>query len=188
MTDSSDYTTGDYIIITAKAFLTFPETNFDPLELIDGKIVALASPSTFHQRIVGALYVKIVNYINSNKGGCILMLSPFDVVLDEYNVVVPDISVICEKSKLDDKRCNGSPDWIIEVVSGNWRDDYIRKLNLYMECGVREYWIVDPQKQKTVVYYLGDRDNIINFYDFSQDIPVNIYYGKLSVNISGLLE
>ncbi|MDE5947056.1 MAG: Uma2 family endonuclease [Oscillospiraceae bacterium] len=177
---------------TAEEFLAFAETNSEPMELIDGEIVYLASPSIIHQRIIGSIHFEIMNYIKSNKGDCIPMLSPFDVRLQDDNVVVPDISVICDKSKLSDgKRCNGSPDWIIEVVSSNWKDDYIRKLHLYEENGVREYWIVDPQRRKTVVYFFEDNNNIINIYDFSQSIPVNIYKNnpvQLSINIDELLK
>ena len=83
--------------------------------------------------------------------------------------------VICDKSKLDGKRCNGAPDFIIEIVSpGNPADDYIRKLYHYENCGVREYWIADPRKKTiTVNYFEG---NIINSqYSFDSVIKVNIY-------------
>lgn len=176
---------------TVEEFLSFGETNSELMELINGEVVFLASPSTAHQRLVMQISSFINYYIRSNKGDCEVFPAPFDVILKDDNVVIPDISVICDKSKIDDKRCNGSPDWIIEIVSSNWKDDYIRKLSLYSENGVREYWIVDPKKKRTIVYYFEDNNNVVNFYDFSQDIPVNIYKNntdKLYINISELLK
>ena len=143
---------------TADEFFKFSETNSECMELIKGEIVYQASPSTIHQRIVGSVYFEIMNYIKSNKDDCIPIISPFDVKLNEYNVVIPDISVICDTSKLDDKRCNGAPDWIIEIVSSNWRDDFVRKLELYHDNNVREYWIVDPKNEKTLVYFFDESD------------------------------
>ena len=87
-----------------------------------------------------------------NKGKCEVYTAPFDVKLSESTVVIPDISVICDSSKLTDKGCSGAPDWIIEIVSSNAIHDYLLKLNLYQAYGVREYWIVDPKKQSVTVY------------------------------------
>jgi Uma2 family endonuclease len=176
------YTADEYFKLTADT---------DELsELIDGEIVAMASPSTVHQDIVGGLYFAIRSYIQANGGNCKPMISPYDVKLDDYNVVIPDVSVICDRTKIDGKRCNGSPDWIIEVVSSNWKDDYIRKLALYESFGVREYWIVDPQKQTTFVYYFEDK-NVIGFYNFDKPITVNIYRENstpLVINLRELLD
>ncbi len=72
-------------------------------------------------------------------------------------MVEPDISVICDKSKLTDRGCLGAPDWVVEIVSpGNSGHDYIRKLNLYADAGVREYWIVNPMTELVYVYYFED--------------------------------
>jgi Uma2 family endonuclease len=180
-------------LYTADEFFAFTEESDELLELVEGEVVAMASPSEIHQDIIGGLYTTIYNYIRTNKGSCKPLLSPFDVKLDDYNVVIPDVSVVCDRSKLDGKRCNGSPDWIIEVVSSNRRDDYVRKLALYEKSGVREYWIVDPKKNKVVVYYFEENNrnsNLIRFYEFSQTIPVNIYKDNptpLEINISELL-
>ncbi|SKA11011.1 Putative restriction endonuclease, partial [Carboxydocella sporoproducens DSM 16521] len=93
-------------------------------------------------------------------------VAPFDVRLPEEgeteencrNVVQPDISVICDRTKLDDKGCLGAPDWIIEVVSpSHTSHDYVRKLNLYERFGVREYWIVNPDSRHILVYRLGEQ-------------------------------
>lgn len=165
------------------------EDSSEQYELLDGEIVALASPSTIHQRLVMELSFAIHSYVKANGGSCSVMLSPYDVRLDDHNVVVPDVSVICDPTKIDDRRCNGSPDWVIEVTSSNRRDDYVRKLSLYERFGVREYWIVDPDEQKTIVYFFENK-KVVYFYDFSQTIPVNIYADnpiKLEINVSNLL-
>lgn len=179
---------------TADEFFNLNSESNELLELIDGKIVAMSSPSEIHQTIVTNLAIDIGMYIRSNKGACKVLVAPFDVKLDDSNVVIPDVSVICDKSKLDGKRCNGAPDWVIEVVSSNYKDDYFRKLNLYQVSGVREYWIVDPRINRTFVYFFEDMKedtNVIGFYDFNQTIPVGIYKDnsiKLEINIAKLLE
>ena len=91
-------------------------------------------------------------------------------------MVEPDISVICDPNKLTDRGCTGAPDWIVEIVSpSNSSHDYVRKLNLYMEAGVREYWIVDPLSMKIFVYHLGETDFKADAYTLQDKIKVNIY-------------
>ena len=146
-------------------------------ELIDGKIYYMAPPSTRHQRLCGRLYQTIANYIDSKQGGCEIFVAPFAVFLNENNsnnYVEPDISVICDTSKLDEKGCHGAPDWIIEVVSpGSKRMDYYTKLFKYRTAGVKEYWIVDYEKNVVTVYDFQNDDG--NDYTFSDTIPVGIY-------------
>lgn len=179
---------------TADEFFKIIQESNERFELRNGEIIAMSSPSTIHQELVMQLSWSINNYIKSNHGKCKVFPAPYDVKLDDYNVVIPDVSIICNLSKIDSKRCNGAPDWIIEVVSSNYKDDYIRKLSLYEKFGVREYWIVDPKKHTTFVYFFEDMkedSNIIGFYDFNQTIPVGIYKDKpiqLEINISKLLE
>lgn len=146
-------------------------------ELIDGQIYYMAPPSTRHQRISGRLYQTIANYIDSKKGECEIFVAPFAVFLNENNsnnYVEPDISVICDKNKITDKGCHGAPDWIIEVVSpGSKRMDYYIKLFKYRTAGVKEYWIVDYEKNVVTVYDFQNDDG--NDYTFSDKIPVGIY-------------
>lgn len=175
---------------TADEFLSFAETNSDCMELFDGEIVLLNSPDTIHQIILGEIFSEIISYIKSNNIKNELFIAPYDVRLDDFNVVIPDISVICDSSKITDKRCEGSPDWIIEIVSGNRYDDFYRKLALYKKSNVREYWIVDPKYKKTLVYFFEESD-FPEIYTFEQSITVNIYKNnpvKLSVNIEELLK
>lgn len=116
-------------------------------ELIDGNIYYMAPLGRKHQRIIGELYATIREYIKSNNGTCEVDIAPFAVFLnaDDKNYVEPDISVICDSGKLNDKGCVGAPDWIIEIVSpSSKRMDYFTKLFKYRTAGVKEYWIVDP--------------------------------------------
>ena len=146
-------------------------------ELIDGKIYHMAPPSWNHQRISGKLHQKISNYIDSNNGQCEALAAPFAVFLNDdgmMNYVEPDISVICDISKLDEKGCHGAPDWIVEIVSPSSKPrDYLIKLFKYRTAGVREYWIVDPGKHMTTVYFF--ENDTVEQYDFGEDIPVGIF-------------
>ena len=97
---------------------------------------------------------------------------------DGKNYVEPDISVICDQSKLDESGCHGAPDWIIEIVSpGSKPMDYFTKLFKYRTAGVREYWIVDPMKE-TVTVYRFEKESMED-YSFGENVPVGIYEGFL---------
>ena len=171
---------------TAEEFFNeSPETK-QHVELRDGKIIDFATPTIEHQDIVGGLYSEIRSFIKRNSGDCKPFVSPLDVKLDDYNVVQPDVFVICDPSRFDDKRCYGAPDWCIEVLSTNRRDDLIDKLALYQKFGVREYWIVDPKNEKTLVYFFENSD-FPNIYTFDAAVPVGIYGGKLNICIKDLL-
>lgn len=147
-------------------------------ELIDGQIYYMSPPSWNHQRISRKLHQAIANYIDSNNGKCETLAAPFAVFLneDDETYVEPDISVICDLSKLDEKGCHGAPDWIIEIVSPSSKPrDYMTKLFKYRSAGVREYWIVDPDKQMVSVYAF--EKNTVEQYSFGEEIPVGIYQG-----------
>ena len=158
-------------------------------ELIDGVVYDMAPPSTMHQRLSTKLSSKINSYIEKKQGKCEVFTAPFAVFLnaDNKNYVEPDISVICDKNKLDDRGCNGAPDWIIEIVSPSTkRMDYGIKLFKYRTAGVREYWIVNPATNIVNVFDLQN-DSFSDQYTFDADIPVCIY-NDLVINISELLK
>ena len=148
-------------------------------ELIDGQIYYMSAPSRIHQEILMFLSKTIANYIDSKKGPCKVYPAPFAVKLfvdDNRTVVEPDISVICDPNKLTDRGCTGAPDWIVEIVSpSNSSHDYIRKLNLYADAGVWEYWIVNPMNQSVYVYFLEDDKFRTTAYTLQDKINVNIY-------------
>ena len=146
-------------------------------ELIDGQIYYMAPPKRIHQRLVHQLERIIGNYIEEKHGDCEVYPAPFAVFLneDDKTYVEPDISVICDKNKLDDRGCFGAPDWIIEIVSPSTeRMDYGIKLFKYRSAKVREYWIVNPSKQVVMVY---DFEHELNtkLYSFDDTIPAVSY-------------
>lgn len=156
-------------------------------EVFDGQIYYMASPSQNHQIISMELSTILNSYLKNKKGSCRVFHAPFDVKLSDnpLTIVQPDLMIICDKSKLDEKRCNGAPDFIIEIVSpGNPSDDYIRKLYYYKNAGVREYWIVDPRR-KTVTVNFFDASLLNLQYSFDSTIKVNIYE-DLFINFSDI--
>ena len=158
-------------------------------ELIDGDLYAMAPPSRIHQELSFSIARKIADYIDKHNGNCKVYTAPFAVNLnaDDTTYVEPDISIICDKHKLTDKGCNGAPDFVIEIVSPSSRKmDYITKNTKYLEAGVREYWIVDPEKERTTIYYY-EKDVSPTIILFNQPITCGIYV-DLKINISELLQ
>ena len=158
-------------------------------ELVDGEMYDMAPPSTTHQRIVSRLHLKIAGYIESNGGKCEVFPAPFAVFLnkDERNYLEPDISVICDKHKIDEVGCNGAPDWVIEVVSpGSKHMDYGIKLYKYRTAGVREYWVINPMTKTVNVYDWEHGDENTNQYAFHEEIPSCIY-SDFSIGLDALL-
>lgn len=154
-------------------------------ELIDGSLYMRASPSRVHQEIVGELFGVIRDYIKKENGSCKTYVAPFAVFLnqDDRTYVEPDISVICDSSKLNDRGCLGAPDWIIEVVTpGSQRIDYMIKLFKYRAAGVKEYWIVDKSKNRIMVYNFEQND--MGEYTFSDIVSACIYeYLKIDFSV-----
>lgn len=157
-------------------------------ELIDGQIYDITPPSRKHQRIAGELFATIRNYIKQNNGTCEVNIAPFAVFLNgnDTNYVEPDISVVCDLGKLNDKGCTGAPDWMIEIVSpSSRRMDYFIKLFKYRTAGVREYWIVDPEKNRITTYNFESEDT--NDYTFTDSVKVGIYE-DLYIDFSDLVD
>lgn len=145
-------------------------------ELIDGTIYYMAPPGRRHQKLVHFLDRTIGNYVQDRHGECEVYPAPFAVLLNknDRNYVEPDISVICDRNKLNDRGCNGAPDFIIEVVSpGSRTMDYMTKLFKYRSAGVREYWIADIEKNRILVYFF--ETEFLNEYTFSDRVKVSIY-------------
>ena len=157
-------------------------------ELIDGQLYYMAPPNRRHQRILLSLSRTIASYIDRKGGSCEVDIAPFAVFLneDDKNYVEPDISVICSPDKLNDKGCTGAPDWVIEIVSpGSRKIDYFTKLFKYRTAGVREYWIVDPEKSRIMVYNFELEDT--TEYAFTDSVKAGIYedltidFGQLNI-------
>ena len=171
-------------IYTYKDYLTFNDN--ERLEIIEGKIFnMIQAPSRIHQEILSEMLFKIKQYIESNNGSSDVYPAPFDIILknndeeiiNSKNIVQPDISVICDKNKLTEKGCTGSPDMIVEVISPyNPSNDYVRKLNLYEAFKVKEDWIINPMKKNILVYVLTENGyDAPTSYTFNDKVKVNIY-------------
>ena len=154
---------------TSEDYWNLPEE--ERAELINGKFYDMAPPNRIHQKLVFTISRIIGNYIADHHP------APFAVNLDadDKDWVEPDVSVICDPNKLTDRGCSGAPDLIFEIVSPSSRKmDYSLKNMIYSQAGVREYWIVDPAKEKVVVYcYENDSDPCL--YSFDADVRVGIY-------------
>lgn len=142
------------------------------------------APSRAHQGILGALFSSFYIYLEGKS--CEVYVAPFDVRLPEINqsemdgttVVQPDLTVICDPSKLDDKGCLGSPDLVVEVISPSTAaHDYIEKLALYERWQVTEYWIVHPTDQTVMVFQLNDRREYgrPRIYARDHQVPVSLF-------------
>lgn len=133
-------------------------------ELIHGKIFKMSpAPGSTHQTISGRLFLQIGNFLKGKK--CRLFSAPFDVRLpltpqsktdrEIITVVQPDLCVVCDPAKIDERGCVGAPDWIIEILSRHTSAKDLReKFEVYEESGVKEYWVVHPQEQTVLVYTL----------------------------------
>jgi Uma2 family endonuclease len=138
----------------------------DMMELIRGKIYKMSpAPRAVHQIVTGEVYRQIANYLKRKK--CQVFIAPFDVRLpvspkkkadkDITTVVQPDICVVCDASKIDERGCLGAPDWIIEVLSPRTSaKDLSIKFEVYEEAGVSEYWVIHPTEQTLIVYILNE--------------------------------
>ena len=155
-------------------------------ELIDGVIYDMAAPSSIHQAILTKISNLLFNYIQQKQGKCMLFPAPLDVQLDCDNktMVQPDMVIICDYNKLRKKNVFGAPDFVIEILSRSTRKkDSIKKLQKYENAGVREYWIVDPDKKKVIVYEF-EVEMSPTIYGFEDRIPVGIFGGDCIVDFT----
>ena len=127
------------------------------VELLKGKILEMSAPSPIHQEISGNLQGALFVFLKNSK--CKLYTAPFDVRFPQkgesqvYTVVQPDLCVVCDFEKIDSKGCIGAPDLVVEILSpGNSKKEMKSKFALYQEEGVREYWVVDPERELVFVY------------------------------------
>lgn len=142
-------------------------------ELINGEIEYMPTPTITHQQLLMAVSSRINAYLAAHNDG-FFVLAGADVKLDENSIVVPDIFVGSDTSKLDERKFNGAPDLIIEIASDTPSDEYFKKLVLYKESGVREYWIIDPKNRKTTVYFF-EAERFAESYTFAEPVCVSIF-------------
>ncbi len=171
---------------TSKDYWNLPEDR--RAELIDGKFYDMAPPSFQHQKLVSELTQLFGSYVKAHNGNCEVIPAPFAVNLeaDDKDWVEPDISIICDHSKLTPKGCIGAPDLIVEIVSlSSRKTDYIIKSGKYAIAGVREYWIVDPEKERITIYHY-EEDAAPVIYPFSSGFESSVFPG-LRIAIATLL-
>jgi len=155
-------------VITIAEYNKLRENSESRLEYIDGIVYMTPSPSTMHQRISSRLQAKLFNFLEGKE--CEVFPAPFDIELrtadddqgdqnEKTKVVIPDLSVICDKTKLGENKYVGPPELIIEILSpSNQAHDLVKKLNLYMQYGVKEYWIVNPLLNTVQIYGLNEEE------------------------------
>jgi Uma2 family endonuclease len=152
-------------------------------ELIDGYFYDMASPTKEHQTILMQIALQLSVAVDAHPA-CRLYVAPLDVCLDNDNdtMVQPDILIVCNENDRDERRVNGAPDFIVEILSPSSRyHDMFRKLNKYRLAGVREYWIVDPKSRKVTVYDF-EHDELPASYTFNDRVPLMISNGEFGVD------
>ncbi len=179
-------------------YLTWKFTEF--VELLKGKLVQMAAPKTKHQRISGQFSRAFYSYL-TNKS-CELFVAPFDVRLydrkksekadqDIFTVIQPDLSVICDPEKIDERGCLGAPDFIIEILSdGNSKKEMQTKYELYQEAGVLEYWIADPQHESIQQFVLNEKTEKYELLRMSvkPDFLTSAIFADFEVNLDEIFK
>ena len=168
------------------------------VELIKGKLFKMSpAPSRKHQEIASLFHGQLYQFLNSQS--CQLYFAPFDVRLTPrkadksdkiHTVVQPDICVICDRRKLDDKGAIGAPDLIIEILSpGNSQTEMKNKFEVYEENGVREYWIVDPANEVVWAYILNDEGRYIGLHPFTlEDELTSHVFPEFKLNVADIFK
>lgn len=158
------------------------------IEIIDGRVYYMGSPKVIHQKILGQMYIKISNHVEQKGGSCQALMAPLDVYLncDDKTRIQPGIFVVCDKSKLHEDACYGTPGLIIEIISKSTRQrDYGIKMLKYRTAGVKEYWIIDPKQHNVTVTWFDDENHNCQ-YTFDEEITFHMY-PDLNVCINQLL-
>ena len=159
------------------------------VELLKGKLFKMSAPSINHQRISGRLFVKMYSYLEGKR--CEVFAAPFDVVLKNPNgedntVLQPDLCVVCDPEKLaDGKRCYGAPDWVLEIVSpSNVEKELSKKMHIYEEAGVAEYWVLRPEEKESDIFVLQDNGYIGLKPRFAGEVVSPQKFPDLQINLS----
>ncbi|WP_026651003.1 Uma2 family endonuclease [Butyrivibrio proteoclasticus] len=161
------------------------------VELIDGVFYDMSSPRIVHQDICYVIHSAIASYIKANKGKCKAFSAPVDVQIDcdDKTMVQPDVLVVCDRDKIKGFGIYGAPDFLVEILSPSTRKkDMTVKLTKYMEAGVREYWIVDPEKRILIIYNFMEEDWLPQVMPLKGEAPVAIYDGKLKISLDEIFE
>ena len=156
------------------------------VELIDGVFYDMAAPTVVHQMISLKIGAMLEEYVEARNGNCSVFVAPLDVQLDrdDKTMVQPDVLVVCDESKVRMDVVSGAPDLVVEVLSASTRKkDTGLKLSKYKNAGVREYWVVDPDKMTILVYDLTKED-AVSLYGFDGQVPVGIFDGNCVIDFT----
>jgi len=159
-------------------------------ELIDGEFYYHGSPKSIHQRLSVSILFSIENFIRKRKGKCIAFHAPLDVNLDcdDKTMLQPDILILCDKNKLKKWGIYGHPDFCMEIVSeSSVRLDCVKKLQKYVDAGVKEYWILDPYRNVLMTYWWED-DYMPHVYPLSGKVGLKLYQEELTIDLDELAE
>lgn len=173
---------------TMKDYLALPEGT--SIEMIDGVFYDMASPNVIHQQISSAVMYAFLHHVKANRGTCVPFAAPTDVQLDcdDKTVVQPDVFVVCDREKITKERIVGAPDLVVEIVSpSNHNLDEVIKLMKYRNAGVREYWLIQPEEKRVLVYFFESSIDPVE-YSFGQKVPVGIWKGKCEVDFQEIWE
>ena len=160
------------------------------VELIDGVFYDMAAPGLAHQTAALSMAIALKEYVKKKKGKCNVFISPVDVQLDcdEWTMVQPDVVVVCDSDRMKIKNIYGAPDFVVEVLSPSTaRKDTMIKLEKYRNAGVREYWMIDIEKEKVLVYEFAKENNPV-IYGMDSQIPVGIFDGECVINFDDIYE
>ena len=183
--ENATYTYADYLLWRIK----------ERLELIKGKIFQMSpTPSLRHQQISGRLHLEMGQFFKNHH--CQIFYAPFDVRLSKqnpantdrsiYTVVQPDLCIVCDENKLDERGCLGAPDLVIEILSpGNSRKEMKDKFDLYEESGVREYWLVEPAEDAVFIYTLNEAGTYIGLKP-AVDLLHSVIFPDLEIDLESI--
>lgn len=179
---------GEY---TIEDYYAWPKE--ERIELIDGVVYIMEAPSFVHQRLAGEIFSQLDAYFKKKEGDCIPLISPVDVRLDcdDKTMVQPDLVILCDRDKIKRWGIMGAPDFILEILSPSTRrKDSLKKLQKYGDAGVKEYWILDPQRKTLLTYDFTD-DWLPRLYPLTGTAGIALYGGELQIDleeIAGLIQ
>ncbi len=184
-------------LYTYKDYLTWADGKLR--ELYNGMVMTLSAPSSRHALVTSTILSNISWFIKKRKGKCKVVHAPFDVRFpkegqtadDQITTVFqPDICVICDLSKIDERGCLGAPDLIVEVQSPSTaKFDMDQKFHVYESSGVKEYWVAFPKEKAITVFILQENGRYDDgtAYEYDVKIPVHIFQG-LEIDLKDLFE
>ncbi len=178
--------------VTYEEFLKITEGNEERYEYIDGEVFLLSSPGVKHQVVLSNMMMSMLNWFKGKT--CRVFAAPFDVTLlgeetESKNVVQPDILVSCDytEQRNERDRYTGIPVLVVEILSPQTRSrDHVKKLNVYMQGGISEYWIADPKEKKVVQYHFIEKELIeMITYGFA-DVLKSIHFKGLELMLADI--